>query len=159
MAFEIPEAIKSWSQFGHPIFMWILLGMTVYALYLGVQQSRIRSTVDKETKKKLAKKKFGRRHYEIGAVLLSLMVFGNLEGMAVTYINNGKLFFGPHLLAGLGMTALMTFSVSLIPFMQRGNILARKTHVWLNVTMLGLFGWQAVTGMQIMQRIMDRMFA
>jgi len=28
MALEIPDAVKTWSQFGHPILMWTLLGIT-----------------------------------------------------------------------------------------------------------------------------------
>ena len=156
MAFEIPEGIKTWSQFGHPISMWVLFGITVYALYLGVKSSKIRSA-DKETRKELVKKNFGQRHHRMGSILLALMVVGNIGGMAVTYINNGKLFVGPHLLAGLGMTALIAVSASLVPYMQKGNGLARNTHVSLNIVLLGLFGWQAVTGMQIVQKILDRM--
>ena len=156
MAFEIPDGIKTWSQFGHPILMWTLLGLTIYALYLGIQNSKIRSA-DKETRKELIKKNFGQRHHKIGSILLSLMVLGNIGGMAVTYINNGKLFVGPHLLAGLGMTGIIAVSASLVPYMQKGNDLARATHISLNVVLLGLFGWQAVSGMQIVQKILDRM--
>ena len=158
MAFEIPDGIKTWSQFGHPILMWVLLGLTGYALYLGVQHKKIR-TADKETKKELIKGKFGERHHKTGSVLLSLMVLGSIGGMAVTYINNGKLFFGPHLLAGLGMTGIIAVSASLVPLMQKGNSLARTTHVSLNLVLLGLFGWQAITGMQIVQKIVDRMMS
>ena len=158
MAFEIPEGIKTWSQFGHPILMWTLLGLTAYALYLGVQHKKIR-TADKETRKELVKKKFGEKHHQVGSILLALMVVGNIGGMAVTYINNGKLFVGPHLLAGLGMTGLIAVSASLVPLMQKGNGLARTTHVSLNIVLLSLFGWQAVTGMQIVQKIVDRMMS
>jgi uncharacterized membrane protein len=87
------------------------------------------------------------------------MVLGNIGGMAITYINNGKLFVGPHLLAGLGMTSLIAVSASLVPLMQKGNSLARTTHVSLNIVLLGLFGWQAVTGMQIVQKIVDKMMS
>ncbi|MEM8603753.1 MAG: DUF4079 domain-containing protein, partial [Cyanobacteria bacterium P01_H01_bin.121] len=76
---------------------------------------------------------------------------------AVTYINNGKLFVGPHLLAGLGMTGLIAFSASLSPLMQKGQEWARYTHILLNVTIVGLFTWQAVSGMQIVQKIWDSM--
>ena len=158
MALEIPDGIKTWSQFGHPILMWVLLGLTAYALYLGIQYSKIRSA-DKEARKELIKKNFGQRHHQMGSLLLSLMVLGNIGGMAITYINNGKLFVGPHLLAGLGMSGLIAVSASLVPLMQKGNSLARTTHVSLNILLLGLFGWQAVTGMQIVQKIVDRMFA
>lgn len=158
MAFEIPDGIKTWSQFGHPILMWTLLGITIYALYLGIQGSKIRSA-DKETRKELIKKNFVQRHHKMGSILLALMVVGNIGGMAVTYINNGKLFVGPHLLAGLGMTGLIAISASLVPYMQKGNSLARNTHVSLNILLLGLFGWQAFSGMQILQKIVDRIMS
>ncbi|MEY2858822.1 MAG: hypothetical protein RLZZ74_3135 [Cyanobacteriota bacterium] len=158
MAFEIPDGIKTWSQFGHPILMWVLLGLTAYAFYLGLQFKKIR-TVDKETRKELIKKKFGERHHQAGSILLALMVVGNIGGMAITYINNGKLFVGPHLLAGLGMTGLIAVSASLVPLMQKGNNLARNTHVSLNIVLLGLFGWQALTGMEIVKKILDRIMS
>ena len=156
MAFEIPDGIKTWSQFVHPVFMWVLLGLTVYALYLGMQIRKTRAA-DKDTRKELIKKNFNQRHHQMGSILLSLMILGSLGGMAVTYINNGKLFVGPHLLAGLGMTGIIAVSASLVPYMQKGNDLARATHISLNVVLLGLFGWQAVSGMQIVQKILDRM--
>lgn len=156
MSVEIPESVKVWSQFGHPLIMWVLLGLTVYALYLGIQVRRTR-TAEGDIKKELIKGKFSVKHHQIGAVLLALMVLGTLAGMAVTYINNGKLFFGPHLLVGLGMTGLIATSASLSPFMQKGNDLARYTHIVLNSALLALFGWQAVTGMQIVQRIIEKM--
>jgi hypothetical protein len=158
MAFEIPDGIKTWSQFGHPILMWVLLGLTAYAFYLGLQFKKIR-TVDKETRKELIKKKFGERHHQAGSILLALMVVGNIGGMAITYINNGKLFVGPHLLAGLSMTGLIAISASLVPLMQKGNNIARNTHVSLNIVLLGLFGWQALTGMEIVKKILDRIMS
>src|SRR5512147_698546 len=142
MTIDIPEPIKIWSQFGHPILMWALLGLTVYALYLGVQWRRTR-TADKDLKKELLQKDFRTRHYQIGSLLLAFMVLGNIGGMAVTYINNGKLFFGPHLLVGLGMTGLIATSASLTPFMQKGHDWARYTHILLNLVLVALFSWQA----------------
>ena len=156
MALEIPEGIKTWSQFGHPVLMWTLLGLTVYALYLGWQIRRTRNA-DKETRKELVKKNFKDKHHQIGSILLSLMVLGTIGGMAVTYINNDKLFVGSHLLTGLGMTGIIATSAALVPYMQKGNDVARYTHITLNITLLGLFGWQAVTGMQIVQKILDKM--
>ena len=156
MAFEIPESVKVWSQFGHPITMWLLLALTIYALYLGVQIRRTRAA-EGDLKKELIKGKFNIRHHQAGALLLAFMVLSTLGGMAVTYINNGKLFFGPHLLVGLGMTGLIATSASLTPFMQKGNDWARYTHIFLNVALVGLFGWQAVSGMQIVQKILDKM--
>lgn len=148
------DPIKPWLNFLHPLMMWVLLGLTVYALYLGIKIRRTRAATGDE-KKALIKGKFNLRHHQIGAALLAFMVLGTIGGMAVTYINNGKLFFGPHLLVGLSMTGLVAVSAALVPFMQRGNETARYTHITLNVTLVGLFGWQAVTGMQIVQRILD----
>ena len=142
MSSETLEAIKPWLNFIHPAMMWGLLALTVYALYLGMQSRRIRYVTGDE-KKELVKAKPGIKHHQVGSAILAFMVLGTIGGMAVTYINNGKLFFGPHLLAGLGT------------FMQKGNDTARLTHISLNVILVGLFGWQAVTGMQIVQRILE----
>lgn len=153
-ALALPESVKVWSQAFHPITMWGLLALSVYTLYLGWQYRRTRTTEDKELKKELAQKRFNTRHHQTSSVLLSLMVLGCLGGMAVTYINNGKLFLGPHLIAGLGMVGLISTSAALVPFMQKGNDWARYTHISLNVALLGLFGWQALTGMQIVSKIL-----
>lgn len=148
------DPIKPWLNFAHPIMMWVLFGLTIYTLYLGWQIRRIRSAEGDE-KKALIKGKFNTRHHQLSSALLAFMVLGSIGGMAVTYINNGKLFFGPHLLAGLGMTGIIATSASLVPFMQKGNDAARYTHITLNIALVGLFGWQAVTGTQIVQRILE----
>lgn len=148
------DPIKPWLNFIHPIIMWVLLGITIYALYLGLQIRKTRAATGDE-KKELVKGKFNIRHHQIGSALLAFMVLGTIGGMAVTYINNGKLFLGPHLLVGLGMTGLIATSAALVPFMQKGNDTARYTHITLNVVLVGLFGWQAVSGMQIVQRILE----
>jgi hypothetical protein len=136
--------------------MWILLALTVYAMYLGIQWRRTR-TADKDLKKELLPKDFRTRHYQLGSLLLALMVLGNIGGITVTYINNGKLFVGPHLLVGLGMTAMIAVSAALSPLMQKGNEFARYVHIGLNTIIVGLFGWQAVSGMEIVQKILDKM--
>jgi uncharacterized membrane protein len=136
--------------------MWVLLALSIYALYLGIQVQRTRYA-DGDVKKELIKGRYNVRHYQIGSLLLALMVIGTLIGMGVTYINNGKLFFGPHLLAGLGMTGLIATSAALSPFMQKGKNWARFTHIAVNVVLLGLFGWQAATGVEIVQRIISKM--
>lgn len=156
MDLPIPESIKIWSQFGHPILMWVLFGMAIYALYLGIKVKRIRQA-DKETRKELIKGNFKDRHYQVGALFMALVVLGTVGGMAVTYINNGKLFVGPHLLAGLGMMSMVAISSAAVPFMQKGNSIARFIHVGINMNMLLIFGWQAVTGMQILQKIISRL--
>ena len=156
MAFEIPDAVKTWSQFGHPLTMWGLFALSIYALYLGWQSRRTR-TAEKEVRKELVKKQFGIRHHKIGSILLALVVLGNMGGMAVTYINNGKLFVGPHLIAGLAMVVVLAISTALVPYMQKGSEVARYSHISLNIAMLSIFGWQAVTGMQILQKIITKM--
>ncbi len=156
MNIAIPEAVKTYSQFGHPLLMWVLFGMSVYALYLGIQIRRTRNA-DKEERKDLVKKNFKDRHFQVGSIFLALIVLGTIGGMAVTYINNGKLFVGPHLLAGLGMTGIVAISASLVPYMQKGNELARLSHISLNILMLGVFAWQAVTGMQIVNKIISNL--
>ncbi len=150
------ETIKFWSQFSHPVLMWTIFGATVYALYLGIQIIRTRNA-DKEERKELIKKNFKDKHHLIGSALLAFLVLGNMGGMAITYVNNGKLFVGPHLIVGLTMTGLMAVAASLVPLMQKGNALARNSHIAINVTLLGLFGWQALTGMQIVQKILSNM--
>ncbi len=153
---EIPESVKFWSQFFHPVFMWVLLAASIYAMSLGLKVRKTR-TAEGEAKKELIKGKFNVKHYQVGSILLALMVVGAIGGMAVTYINNGKLFFGPHLLVGLAMTGLIAMSASLAPFLQKGQDWARYSHIALNVTLIGLFAWQAVTGLQIVQNILDKM--
>jgi uncharacterized membrane protein len=158
MSLDIPESIKPWLNFVHPAIMWVLLAIAIYALYLGFQIRRTRKA-EGDAKKELIKGKFNIKHYQIGSALLAFMVIGTIGGMAATYINNGKLFFGPHLLVGLGMTGLVATSASLSPFMQKGQDWARYTHILLNVGLLALFSWQAVTGMQIIVRILENMKA
>lgn len=155
MDLPISPEIKFWLNFFHPILMWVLLGVSIYALYLGVQWRRAR-TAQGDLKKELVKGRFNVRHYQIGSLLLALMVIGSIGGMAVTYINNNKLFFGPHLLAGLGMTGMIAVSASLSPFMQKGQDWARYTHIILNSVLLALFSWQAVSGVQIIQNILSK---
>lgn len=148
------EPFKPYLNFFHPIFMWVLFALSVYAMYLGFKIRKTRSAEGDE-KKALIKGKFNARHHQWGSALLALMVLGSIGGMGATYISNGKLFVGPHLLVGLGMTGIIATSASLVPFMQKGNDTARSVHIALNVTLVGLFGWQAVTGVQIVQRLLE----
>ena len=156
MSPAIPESVKVWSQFFHPALMWVLFALTLYALYLGIKVRQVRSAAGEE-KKELIKGKFNVKHFQIGSLILALMVVGSIGGMVVTYINNGKLFVGSHLLAGLGMTGMIAVSASLSPLMQKGVNWARYTHIFLNLVLVGLFTWQAVTGVQIVQRIISKM--
>lgn len=142
--------------FIHPVLMWALFGVCIYAMTLGLKIRTTRTTTNKDLRKSLIKQRFNIKHHQIGALLLSVMVLGAIGGMGVTYINNGKLFVGAHLLAGLGMTGLVAILASLTPLMQRGSQTARNVHLWLSTLILGLFGWEAITGMQIVQRIIEQ---
>ena len=152
----IPLEVKPYLNFIHPPLMWILFALTVYAMYLGIQVRRTRSA-EGDVKKELIKGKFNIRHDHIGSLVLALMVLGSIGGITATYINNGKLFVGPHLLAGLGMTGLIAVSGSLSPYMRKGKDWARYTHITINVVITGLFGWQALSGVEILQRIISKM--
>jgi hypothetical protein len=150
----IPSSVAYGLNFLHPLLMWVLLGLSLYAMVLGIKSKKTR-TADAETRKQLIKGQFARRHFQIGSLMLGLMVLGTVGGMVVTYINNGKLFVGPHLLVGLAMTAMVAVAASLVPLLQAGNAIARKVHVGLNMGLVTLFLWQALTGMQIVARILE----
>ncbi|WP_353292515.1 DUF4079 domain-containing protein [Synechococcus sp. M16CYN] len=139
-------------NFAHPLMEWGLLATSAWALYLGIKVKKTRTGTPKQ-RKALLPGKFAQRHYIWGSILLALMTLGTLGGMAVTYLNNEKLFIGPHLLVGLAMTGILAVAASLSPLMQRGNTVARKTHVGLNIGMLTLFLWQAFSGMEIVNKI------
>ena len=152
----IPTAIKPYLNFIHPPLMWILLGTCLYAGYLGWKIRETR-TATGDDKKKLIQGKYNDRHHKIGSIVLAIMVLGSIGGMTVTYINNGKLFVGPHLIAGLGMTGLIALSAALSPYMQKGQDWARSSHIGINVVIVGLFGWQAFSGVEILLRIISKM--
>lgn len=152
----IPTTIKPYLNFIHPPLMWILLALSLYAGYLGWQIRRTRTATGEE-KKQLIQGKYNQRHFQFGSIVLALMVLGSIGGIAATYINNGKLFVGPHLLAGLGMTGLIAVSASLSPYMQKGHDWARYSHIGINLVIVGLFGWQALSGVEILGRIISKM--
>lgn len=155
MSLELSPSVKYGLNFVHPTIMWALLLLSLYAAYLGLQVQRTRKAEGDE-KKELIKGKYNIKHHQIGSLLLAFMVIGAIGGMAVTYINNGKLFVGPHLIGGLGMTGLIAASASLSPFMQKGANWARLTHILLNFVLIGLFVLQALSGVQIVQKILSQ---
>jgi Ni,Fe-hydrogenase I cytochrome b subunit len=150
----MPESLAYNLNFLHPLLMWSLLAVAGYGMFLGIKAKKTR-TADAETRKQLIKGQYAKRHFQVGSILLALLVFGTFGGMAVTYLNNGKLFVGPHLLVGISMTCLIVLAASLTPLMQQGNLIARKAHVGLNMLMVTLFLWQAVSGMQILNKIWE----
>lgn len=152
---SLSAILKAIFTYFHPVLMWIVFALCIYALYLGLKIRKIRAVTGEE-RKQLIKGRFHIKHHQIGAILLSLMVLGSIGGIGVTYVNNGKLFVGPHLIAGLGMTGLVAIAASLAPFMQRGSLMARNFHLGVSILILGLFGWEAFTGMEIVQKIMNQ---
>lgn len=156
MDIQIPDPLKPAVTFFHPVMMAATLLLALYALYLGIQSRRSRSAQG-ATKKAMMEAKYGTRHFQVGSIFLALMVLGSVGGMAVTYINNHKLFVGPHLIAGLGLASLAAISAALAPLMQQGKEWARIAHITINVTLVGIFTWQTVTGFDIVQRILDQM--
>jgi hypothetical protein len=154
MALAIPTQLPLVVSFLHPLLMWALLGLSLYAMVLGIKAKKTR-TGTPEQRKDLIKGQFGKRHFQFGSLLLALMVLGTVGGLAVTYINNGKLFVGPHLLVALGMVSLIAVAAALSPLMQGGNVIARKVHVGLNMLLVTLFLWQALTGMQIVNKLLN----
>jgi uncharacterized membrane protein len=156
MIIAIPEPLKTLVTFAHPILMTLTLILALYAGYVGWQYRRIRST-DGEEKKALISKKYNLLHHKLGSVFLLLMVAGAVGGMAVTYNNNGKLFVGAHLIAGLGLTFLAALSAALAPLLQQAKEWARITHIAVNTLLVGVFVWQSLTGFEIVQRILEQM--
>ena len=94
----MPESLSFGLNFVHPLLEWSLLGLGGWVLYLGIKAKKVR-TGTPEQRKALVSGKFAQRHYLWASLFLAVMVIGNLGGMAVTYINNGKLFVDAHLLA------------------------------------------------------------
>ena len=150
----MPEALAYNLNFLHPLLMLGLLALSSYGMLLGIKAKKTR-TADAETRKQLIKGQFAKRHFQIGSLILAITVLGTFGGMAVTYLNNGRLCVGPHLLVGIGMTCLVALAVSLTSLMQQGNLIARKVHVGLNMAMMTLFLWQAVSGFQILNKIWE----
>ena len=149
----MPEALAFTLNFIHPLLMWVLLAVSGYALFLGIKVKKARTTDDPELRKAVIKGKYAQRHFLAGSTVLVVMVLGAFGGMAVTYLNNGKLFVAPHLLAGSSMVCMIALAASLTPLMLQGNLFARKAHVGLNMATITLFLWQAVSGMDILNRI------
>lgn len=167
----------------HPAIMFFLFGATAYAGYLGWQWRSVRTTGDQiaELKKQLpaadasgavpaspldaqiaqltAQRKelvagnFKDKHHNWGNLLLSLGVMTSVAGGMNTYVRVGKLFPGPHLYAGVGITVLWAMAAALVPYMQKGNTVARNAHIALNCVNLGLFAWQVPTGIEIVGKV------
>jgi Protein of unknown function (DUF4079) len=141
------------TQFIHPLLMLGLFAYLIYAAYLGFQVRRTRNA-EGEVKKGLIQGKYVARHYQSGAIILSVMVTGAFGGIVSTYVGEGEVPAIAHLFVGLGMTALVATTAALVPLMQRGKVWARQIHIALNITLLVLFAWQTFTGLGIVQELL-----
>jgi hypothetical protein len=73
-----------------------------------------------------------------------------------TYARAGKLFPGPHLYAGAGLVVLWALAAACVPSMQKGNDTARTIHIGANLTGMGLFAWQLVSGLPILFSVIEK---
>jgi len=104
-------------------------------------------------RKELISKKFKDKHFALSSLLLGAGVTFSIEGCLNTFTRTGKLFPGPHLWAGAGITALWAIAAALVPMMQKGNKTAKDAHVALNGLAFCLFLWQVPTGMDIVDKV------
>ncbi|CAI5518948.1 unnamed protein product [Closterium sp. Naga37s-1] len=167
----------------HPFVMGGLFFTTLYAFYLGRQWKQVRVVGEKiqDLKKQLpagedaaaaspvsgeiatltaqraelVKGNYREKHFNVGSLLLGFGVLIAVEGCVNTWFRTGKLFPGPHLWAGATITVLWALAASLVPAMQKGNPVARKAHVALNMLNLALFVWQIPTGLEIVGKVFE----
>ncbi|KDP28442.1 hypothetical protein JCGZ_14213 [Jatropha curcas] len=108
-----------------------------------------------EERKELIKGSFKDRHFNAGSILLGFGVFESIAGGFNTWLRTGKLFPGPHLFAGAGITILWAAAAALVPAMQKGNETARNLHIALNALNVLLFIWQIPTGLDIVLKVFE----
>ncbi|XP_020571963.1 uncharacterized protein LOC110018846 [Phalaenopsis equestris] len=108
-----------------------------------------------EERKELLKGGFRDRHFNAGSILLGFGVFEAVGGAVNTWFRTGKLFPGPHLFAGAGITTLWALAAALVPQMQKGNETARNLHIALNALNVLLFIWQIPTGIEIVYKVFE----
>ncbi|KAH0451686.1 hypothetical protein IEQ34_018985 [Dendrobium chrysotoxum] len=108
-----------------------------------------------EERKELLKGGFRDRHFNAGSILLGFGVFESVGGAVNTWFRTGKLFPGPHLFAGAGITVLWALAAALVPLMQKGNETARNLHIALNTLNVLLFIWQIPTGIDIVFKVFE----
>lgn len=108
-----------------------------------------------EERKELIKGSYKDRHFNAGSVLLGFGVLESIGGGLNTWLRTGKLFPGPHLFAGAGITVLWALAAALVPAMQKGNETARSLHIALNAINVLLFVWQIPTGIDIVFKVFE----
>ena len=107
-------------------------------------------------RKEIASKSPRDKHFSQGALLAFLGTAFAIEGPLNTYARAGKLFPGPHLYAGAGLVVCWALAAACVPSMQKGSDAARSVHIGANVLGMGLFGWQVVSGIPILQKVWEK---
>lgn len=121
----------------------------------------IPSPIDEEIKaleaerKELISQRLNEKHNNWGSLLLGLGVLISVSGGLNTYLRVGKLFPGPHLFAGAGITVLWALAAAMVPAMQKGNETARSLHIAFNTLNVLLFAWQIPTGLEIVGKVLQ----
>jgi hypothetical protein len=108
-----------------------------------------------EERKELIKGSYRDKHFNAGSILLGFGVFEAVGGGLNTWLRTGKLFPGPHLFAGAGITVLWALAAALVPPMQKGSETARNLHIALNTLNVLLFVWQIPTGFDIVLKVFE----
>ncbi|KAG6548785.1 hypothetical protein Mapa_009546 [Marchantia paleacea] len=108
-----------------------------------------------EERKELVKGNYRDKHFNAGSILLGGGVLTSVGGCLNTYLRTGKLFPGPHLFAGAGITVLWALAAALVPAMQKGDERARSLHIGLNAINVALFLWQVPTGLEIVAKVFE----
>jgi hypothetical protein len=104
-------------------------------------------------RKELIQGQFKDKHYTLSAALLGGGIFMTFYGAFNTWFRAEKLFPGPHLFAGCAIVVLWALAAACVPFMEKGNDVARNAHIAINVVILGLFAWQLPTGWEILMKV------
>mmetsp|Transcript_15963 Transcript_15963/g.28634 ORF Transcript_15963/g.28634 Transcript_15963/m.28634 type:complete len:365 (+) Transcript_15963:92-1186(+) len=110
------------------------------------------------TRKELTAGNYRDRHFNLASLLLFLGAGFAIEGPVNTWMRTGKLFPGPHLFAGAGIVVLWAAAAGLVPAMQKGNKFAKDLHIALNAANVGLFSWQILSGIPILQKVLEFKF-
>ncbi|KAG6492711.1 uncharacterized protein LOC122001478 [Zingiber officinale] len=108
-----------------------------------------------EERKALLKGSYRDRHFNAGSILLGFGVLEAVAGCLNTWFRTGKLFPGPHLFSGAGITVLWALAAALVPAMQKGSETAKNLHIALNTVNVLLFIWQIPTGIEIVYKVFE----
>lgn len=107
-----------------------------------MENGLVQNVLHVQERKKLISQRLNEKHNQWGSLLLGLGVLMSVSGGLNTFLRTGKLFPGPHLYAGAGITVLWALAASMVPAMQKGNDTARSLHIAFNTLNVLLFAWQ-----------------